>query len=386
MKNNVSLIDNCYGCGVCTKVCKKKLIHMKLDANGFYKPVIDYPEGCTECHLCLDVCACNHQDLSFNESPLDTMATWSNNVQTREECSSGGVGYEIAKSLLEQGYNVAAVRYNIKYKRAEHYIAHNIEELQASKGSKYLQSFTEDCWNEINRKEKFLIIGTPCQIDSMRRYTQKMKCEENFVFMDFFCHGVPSYLMWNVYLSITQSKLKKISNVAWRNKKYGWHDSWCMTISDCEENTIFSRLSRGDMFYRMFLGDFCNNVACQKHCKYKYLSSVADIRIGDCWGRKFNNNREGVSSLVAFTEKGKSIINSLDKQITKEKYPMAVIAEYQMRKNAGKAYLADIAWKMLRSSKSYNESTWSMLIKVEAMLHLPERVLDKIRKIIKGKN
>ena len=91
-----------------------------------------------------------------------------------------------------------------------------------------------------------------------------------------------------------------------------------MTISDSENKTISSRLSGGDMFYRMFLGDFCSNVACQKNCKYKYQSSAADIRIGDCWGRKFQNNYEGVSCLVAFTEKGKNIIDSLDTQITKQ--------------------------------------------------------------------
>lgn len=362
MKNNVSIIKDCYGCGVCTKVCGKKIIHMTLDVKGFYKPVINHPEECIECRLCLDVCACNHQDLSFNGNPLATMATWSNNSYTRESCSSGGVGYEIAKTLLERGYKVAAVRYNIEKQRAEHYIAHNEEELQVSKGSKYLQSFTEDCWREINRKDKFLVVGTPCQIDSMRRYAQKMKCEENFIFMDFFCHGVPSYLMWKDYLRLQQPKLGEISNVAWRNKKYGWHDSWCMTLSDTEDKTILSRLSSGDLFYRMFLGDFCSNEACRKQCKYKYLSSAADIRIGDCWGRKFQNNHEGVSCLVAFTDRGKKIIDSLDTQITKEYYPMDVVAEYQMRKNADRAYLANIAWKMLLSSKSYKESTWKNLL------------------------
>ena len=386
MKNNVSIIKDCYGCGVCTKVCGKNLIHMTLDAKGFYKPVINHPEDCIECKLCLDVCACNHQNLSFNGNPLATMATWSNDSYTRESCSSGGVGYEIAKSLLERGYKVAAVRYNIEKQRAEHYIAHNEEELQASKGSKYLQSFTEDCWREINRKDKFLVVGTPCQIDSMRRYAQKMKCEENFIFMDFFCHGVPSYLMWKDYLNLQQPKLGKISNVAWRNKKFGWHDSWCITLSDAEDKTILSRLSGGDLFYRMFLGDFCSNEACRKQCKYKYLSSAADIRIGDCWGRKFQSNHEGVSCLVAFTDRGKKIIDSLDKQITKEYYPMDVVAEYQMRKNAGRAYLANIAWKMLFSSKSYKESTWKKLILIEAVLHLPERVFNKLCKIIKGKN
>lgn len=89
---------------------------MNLDANGFYKPIINHPEECIECNLCLDVCACNHQDLSSKGIPLSTMATWSNNPITRENCSSGGVGYEIAKKMLESGYKVAAVKYNIDKK------------------------------------------------------------------------------------------------------------------------------------------------------------------------------------------------------------------------------------------------------------------------------
>ena len=383
--NNISKIADCYGCGVCAKACGKHIIQMKLDAKGFYKPIIGHPEDCIECKLCLDVCACNHDDLALNGRPLETMATWSNDCQTRESCSSGGVGYEIAKYLLSDGYKVAAVRYNSDKKRAEHYIAHDIEELKQSRGSKYLQSFTEDCWREINRKDKFLIIGTPCQIDSMRRYVQKFKCEDNFVFVDFFCHGVPSYLLWNHYLNIQQTKIGEILDVAWRNKKYGWHDSWCMTLESVYGKTIYSRLSKGDMFYHMFLGDFCSNEACQKSCKYKYLSSSADIRIGDCWGHKFQNNLDGVSSLVAFTERGKSIIDSLDVQITKESYPMEVIAEYQMRKNAGRAYLADIAWRMLISSKMHKEFMWTLIINIEMMLHLPKRVYKKIVKIFNGK-
>ena len=89
---------------------------------------------------------------------------------------------------------------------------------------------------------------------------------------------------------------------------------------------------------------------------------------------------------MTLTEKGKNVIDSIDTQITKEYYPMDVIAEYQMRKNAGRAYLAKIAWKMLLSSKHYKEATWKKLIIIEAVLHLPERVLNKFCKIIKGKN
>ena len=58
---NVSIIKHCYGCGVCAASCIKKIIKIRLNEEGFYAPYIDELEKCTECGLCLDVCAFNHQ-------------------------------------------------------------------------------------------------------------------------------------------------------------------------------------------------------------------------------------------------------------------------------------------------------------------------------------
>lgn len=384
MKRNISIIKDCFGCGVCTIACGKGLIHMRLDTNGFYKPFIDNSDKCVECNRCISVCSCNDSVPSLAENPKETFAAWSNNPSIRQQCSSGGVGYEIARCLLKEGYQVASVRYNVDKERAEHYIANSLDELIDSIGSKYLQSFTENCWAEIRLKGNYLITGTPCQIDSMRRYARMMSCEDKFVFMDFFCHGVPSYLMWKEYLKVHSNKHGKITNVKWRNKKYGWHDSWCMTFHSVNGETHTSRLSKGDLFYKLYLGDFCNNIACRKKCKYKYTSSAADIRIGDCWGRKYNKNTEGVSSLIVFTDRGKQVVDSLGCVVTKQVYPLEVIAEYQMRKNANNAYLAWLSWKMLHSSKSYNEKVWSILVQLETLIHFPQKCLHKFLKIVRS--
>ena len=55
-----------------------------------------------------------------------------------------------------------------------------------------------------------MVSGTPCQIDSLRRYINKMKCQENFVLLDFFCHGVPSKFVWDKYIKEQQDKLGNI--------------------------------------------------------------------------------------------------------------------------------------------------------------------------------
>lgn len=230
MNNNISVVHNCYGCGVCATACGRKIIEIVQNADGFYEPRITDESKCTHCGICTDVCAYLHDDLSLKEIDIHPYAAWSKDHLVRRKCSSGGAGFEIGKYLLGQGYKVCGVRYDADKNRAEHYIATNVEELIPSAGSKYIQSYTVDGFKAINRKEKYLVTGTPCQIDSFRRYIQKFRCEDNFVLLDFFCHGVPSMLVWKKYTEWAEKQVGKITYASWRNKWTGWHDSWAMGI------------------------------------------------------------------------------------------------------------------------------------------------------------
>lgn len=347
---NISNIHDCYGCGVCAVVCSQKIIEISLNSDGFYEPNITDASKCTNCGLCVDVCAYSHDELSVNNSPLKSYAAWSKEPAVRRKCSSGGVGFEIGRYLINQGYKVCGVRYNVETNRAEHYIATNDTELIPSIGSKYIQSYTVNGFKAINRKEKYLVTGTPCQIDSFRRYIRKFKKEDNFVLMDFFCHGVPSMLIWDKYVKWAEAKVGKLTYVSWRNKFTGWHDSWAMSIdgintAEAEDwnrpynqlikerkGTFNSRLSQGDMFYRLFLSDACLGKACYEKCKYKYNKSAADIRIGDLWGNVYSKDEKGVSSAITFTAKGNEILKQCHIELTA--HPFNIVAEGQMKKNA----------------------------------------------------
>lgn len=230
MKKNISQIHDCYGCGVCATACSRKIIEIGLNQDGFYEPHITDEAKCTECGICTEVCAYLHDELSLTEATIHPYAAWSRDHMVRRKCSSGGVGFEIGKYLLEQGYKVCGVRYDAEKNRAEHYIATTVEELIPSSGSKYIQSYTVDGFRAIDRKQKYLVTGTPCQIDSFRRYIRKFRCEENFVLLDFFCHGVPSMWVWKKYTTWAEQKVGRITYASWRNKRTGWHDSWAMSI------------------------------------------------------------------------------------------------------------------------------------------------------------
>ena len=348
--NNITNIHDCYGCGVCATVCAKQIISIELNGDGFYEPRITDESKCTSCGLCLDVCAFSHDDLSLKDRCIKSYGAWSKDEAVRRKCSSGGVGFELGRTLIGEGYKVCGVMYNAVANRAEHYIATTVEELVPSIGSKYIQSYTVDGFKAIDRKQKYLVTGTPCQIDSFRRYLQKFKKEDNFVLMDFFCHGVPSKLMWDKYVKWAETKVGKLTYVSWRNKFTGWHDSWAMAIDGTEhgepvnwhesynllirekKSFLNSRLSQGDMFYRLFLSDACLGKACYEKCKYKYDQSSADIRIGDAWGFHYDKDEKGVSTAIAFTEKGHELLQRCDCAL--EELPLATVAEWQMKECA----------------------------------------------------
>ena len=377
---NISHIHHCYGCGVCALACGKQIISIRLDENGFYEPVVTNSSRCTDCGLCLEVCAYSHDELSLKVEEVYSYAAWSKDSRIRRKCSSGGVGFEVGLALISKGYKVCGVRYNAARNRAEHYIAITPEELIPSIGSKYIQSFTLDGFKSINRKEKYLVTGTPCQIDSFRRYVQRFKVEKNFVLMDFFCHGVPSKLMWDDYLEKEKKKIGKITYVSWRSKQAGWHDSWNVLMEGKSASTN-SKFSQGDIFYRLFLGHFCLNRSCHRNCKYKYNHSAADIRIGDLWGKTYQKDEDGVSAAIAFTTKGNEVLQQCNCSFTL--LPFEVVAEGQMKRNASKAVLADVAMYMLKSSKKYTERQWKLLLKVEAIFHLPHRVCNKLKQLMR---
>jgi coenzyme F420-reducing hydrogenase beta subunit len=327
---NVSENKNCYGCGVCSKVCAKNLIEINLNSEGFYEPVIAELDKCTDCGLCASVCSYNFEQPSLIPSHVNSYAVWSKDDLVRKRCSSGGAAFEIGRTLINQGYKVCSVRYNVEKGRAEHYIASNIDDLWDSVGSKYIQSYTLDALTQIDIKEKYLFVGTPCQVDSMRRYAKKRKAEDNFVFVDFFCHGVPSMHLWNKYIVSISKKIGRPTSVSWRNKRSGWHDSYGMEIENKEKAKIYlSKMSNGDLFYNLFLSNVCLGKACYSKCKYKYISSAADIRIGDAWGKLYKNNDDGVSVAIAFSNKGSEILNQIDCELIA--HQLDDIAEGQLR-------------------------------------------------------
>jgi hypothetical protein len=200
-------------------------------------------------------------------------------------------------------------------------------------------------------------------------------------------------LAWKAYIKMLEPKIGKVTYASWRNKfQYGWHDSWLMGMDG--ENTskpvdwhdgynllirekksfVQSRMSQGDLFYKLFLGDICLGTQCQKACKYKWDKSSADIRIGDLWGKTYSKDEKGVSALVSFTEKGRDLVESLD-DVTLIEHPFEVVAEGQMKQNAKQRELTPLFMYLLRNEYRINGFIFQMVLFLQ-------RVVGKIHKLI----
>ena len=354
--NNVLNIKDCFGCGLCSTICNHKVIDIRLNIDGFFQPFINEQSACVDCGLCAKVCSfVNDQE---ELTPIVCYAAWSKDKDVVSSSTSGGVSYEVAKTLISQGYTFCGVRYNTDIGRAEHYLCNDLASLDQSKGSKYLQSYTVDSFLKINKKEKNVVVGTPCQIASFRRYIELFKCSENFILIDFFCHGVPSYLMWKKYLVEHSNKIGTLKSVSWRNKSKGWRNSYCITIEGTQGS--HNSWNGNDDFFTMFLGDACLGKACYDSCKFKYNKSSADIRIGDFWGETYKERQDGVSSVLVFSDKANAILHASNIEL--EQHPLEVVASGQMKNNPVRPWYYEYSFRnLLKDNKSLSKIASSIL-------------------------
>lgn len=347
-------IKDCYGCGVCVAACAHKALGLRLDKRGFYSPYMQDKAACSHCGLCLNVCSYKDKDLARKNEVLEWNAMWSMNPKNRMMSSSGGVAYEIALKALEMGYEVVGVRYNTDKHMAEHVICTKPEEIDALRGSKYIQSYTVDAFEQLDRKKKYLVVGAPCQIDSLRRWVEMRKISDNFIFVDFFCHGVPSYWVWKKYVKENFAK-KEIERIDFRSKQnyttneaWPWHASFVVTSHDIRKHISQPNINKRDWFYHYFLEDLSLGKACYEHCKFKMYKSTADIRIGDAWGSAYEKDEKGVSAVLAFTKKGKDLLTLCADRLEKKDIALDLLCEGQMPEPPQMPPLYDVRLWLLR--------------------------------------
>ena len=328
---SVSKFSICYGCGVCSITCPVKAISFTLK-DGFFNISVDQ-SVCIDCGRCLKTCSYDLFSTSIHSEVYGSYSAWSRNEETRFTSTSGGILYEISKGAISRGYKIVGVRYDYSKNIAKHFIFDSLDSLALATGSKYIQSYTLEALVELTTTDKYVVIGLPCMIASLRKYIESRKLQENFFLIDFFCHGVPSYTFYWKYLDYLRNQIGDISSIKFRSKRCGWQNSTSIEALG-SKGEYFRMMSKGDIFFNFFLRNRCLNPVCYDSCHFKATSSLADIRVGDFWGTKYSKNNQGINSVLTFTPKGEELLSHIQDSCVINKEPITEVLRGQMKTNA----------------------------------------------------
>ena len=303
----------CSGCSACVSVCTKKAISLQLNKAGFYEAVLN-ETLCINCGKCQKVCSRYQDTQGVSLYAAEHLAMQSNECDIVKTCSSGGLAYELALQAAESNEVVIGCIYNCENQKAEHIRIKNKEDLELLKGSKYVQSNNADAFRAAveqaiqDRETRFTVFGTPCQIAGFARTAEHLGFRERTLLVEIFCHGVPSYHVWDMQLEEIKKKLGgNPTDVQFRYKKDDWH-SYCIKAE--RDGKVWYGTREKAEFWHVFFENVLLNDACIV-CKERREMSMADIRLGDYWGHRFEKHSDGVSAIFAMTERGKEAVQGL---------------------------------------------------------------------------
>ena len=294
----------CCGCLSCMYSCPTGSISLSERFDKFSYPQLDSSK-CINCGICRDVCP--NDNLKLN-SIISTHALKHNEREVRLNSSSGGAFTAISDILLDEGYTVYGAVLDDDF-HVVHRSASNKEERNKMRGSKYIESslvgIYPDIKSRLERNEKVLFVGTPCQTNGLKTFLKKEY--ENLFTIDLVCNGVGSPKIFEDYLNLV-SNGKGVNNFIFRYKA---DDKWSSDFKiyiDCESK---NEEYLNSLYTLLFVRQFGYRPSCSE-CKFTRTERPGDLTIGDFWTinsiNKDFNDSTGVSFVSANTSKGEKFL------------------------------------------------------------------------------
>lgn len=307
--------NECCGCGACSNACPCSCISMDSDEEGFRYPVIDKSK-CINCKLCEKVCPV----LNIVESDAKVSVYACRNIDDDivKNSSSGGLFTALATEIINRHGVVFGVLVDEKCTVVHDY-TETIEGLKRFRGSKYVQSDMGDTYKKVkmflDNDRYVLFSGTSCQTAGLKSYLRK---DYNKLYcIDVICHGVPSPLVLEKYISLMKNTYnQEIHHVSFRDKTEGWAKYSLLLKFD---NATYREDLLKDAYLRGFVASLYLRPSCYA-CKYKNFKAGSDISIADFWGinsitNKFGMNSDGVSMVCVNSLKGDELFASIEEGV-----------------------------------------------------------------------
>lgn len=339
--------SKCTGCSVCADACPQKCISIRHDEQGFYRSYVE-EDKCIHCHRCEKVCPANHPQKAFSINKA--YKSYRKNVEAVASSTSGGIAGALSEHIFSKGGAVAGCGYDGAL-HLKHSIASSAKDLEAFKGSKYLQSDTVGIYQQVRQAlqtgKTVLFTGTPCQVSALQSFLGKKY--ENLYTVDFVCHGVPSQYVFDRYLASLDATQPPVS-IQFRNKTAGYRDKKSCSKMRVEypEKTVQTSTESG--VYYWFSSSLSIRESCYK-CPFVSTKRSADITLADYIGDDISDieNQTGVSTVFINSNKGAMLFEAIKEHIvakeinvpeTVKKYTRLMIGAHQPQ--CRKAFFEDL--------------------------------------------
>ena len=348
--------SNCCGCAACAQRCPKQCITMQLDDEGFYYPQVD-ATTCIDCGLCEKVCPVINQEAS--RQPVQCIAARGKQETVVKNSSSAGIFYLLAEKTIQNKGVVFGARFNDAWD-VVHSWTDTIEGIKPFMSSKYVQSQIVDSYKQaeafLKEGREVLFSGTPCQISGLKHFLRNPY--DNLICIDVICHGAPSPGVWREYLKyeispkgrkntvpsllyspLSEGDALRIKGISFRDKRLGWKKYSFVLLtskgdSRSEGNSVsssYKTIVQQKHYYNLYMKTFMANLTIRQSCfacPTRKGKSGSDILLGDYWGiaRYYPEffDKNGVSMALAYTDKGKQLLASLDLHTQVIKYSETV--------------------------------------------------------------
>ena len=252
------------------------------------------------------------RELCFH-TPLKCIAAWNSDEEKRRKSASGGIAHALAELCLADGGVFVGTRYDESLRpivaKAEH-----IEELEAYKGSKYVQSvmgaeIIKDIEAELNAGRQVTFVGTPCQVAAL--YSSLDEEYENLLTIDLMCHGTcpTSYFTEEIDHLRKQYKID-FDDVRFRdNEGHSFHLTFWKDGKLVKDIPGYCEYYFAGFLYGVSMREICYS------CKYARPERVGDVTLGDFINlgkeKPFDHKVENVSAVLLNTKKAESVWSKL---------------------------------------------------------------------------
>ena len=313
--NEICPQAQCTGCAACAQSCAHGAVMMQVGTNGFMYPKID-DAACVDCGLCKNVCPMN-ADIKGAE-PANVYLCWNRHDDIRIKSSSGGLFSVIASWIIGQGGVVCGAAYDDDM-NVIHQIVDCEDGLDKLRGSKYVQSATNDCYKRIKDELKtdrwVYFVGTPCQVAGLRNYLRRDY--EKLIISDLICHGVPSNdLFVRQIRQLEKTYGYKVKDFMFRSKKR-FGQGCDLQVVTADGKSRFYNAELMPYFY-----GFWNNITLRPSCyvcRFANTRRVGDITLGDYWlaKKEFPDVKmsKGLSLALVNTERGQEVWHKISHEL-----------------------------------------------------------------------